>query len=64
MISDMVKEYKLSIIFGGIEEPALPPVWHVISPLINKDTPRFSATNEDLTIAIYDVVGMIDRGPK
>ncbi len=61
MISDMIKEYKLSIIFGGIEEPALPPVWHVISPLINKDAPRFSATSRDLTSAIYDVVSMMDR---
>jgi len=60
----MIKEYKLSVIFGGMEEPPLPPVWHVISPFIRDNLPRFSASNEDLEAAIYDVVGMIDRGSK
>jgi len=60
MISDLIQAHKLSVIHASLEEPEVEQVWHVISPFVNKDTPRFSASNEDLKLAVWDVVRMIE----
>lgn len=50
-IVDLVEQYKLSMVYSDKGD-----VWHVISPFVDKDTPRFSATNAVLRLAVAEVI--------
>ena len=60
MISDLIVNHKLSVVHSAIEDPEVEQMWHVVSPFINKDTARFSASNADLNMAVSEVVQMIE----
>lgn len=48
---ELIEQYKLSVVYG-----ITGGVWYVISPFVDKNTPRISATNPVLKIAIAEVV--------
>lgn len=48
---ELIEKYNLSIVKGSVDD-----VWYVISPFVDKDTPRVSATNKVLRLAIAEVI--------
>lgn len=48
---ELIEQYNLSIIKGSVDD-----VWYVISPFVDAKTPRISATNKVLRLAIAEVV--------
>lgn len=53
---ELIEHHKLSVIYSDKGD-----VWHVISPFVDKDTPRFSATDKVLRVAIAAVMVKIEE---
>lgn len=56
----LIETHKLSVVHSALDEPEVEQKWHVISPFINKDIQRFSSSNANLQVAVFDVVNQIE----